>query len=337
MKPVIWGILGAADIAVKKVIPAMQRTDRCRILAIASRDQRRADDAAASLGISRAYGSYEALIDDPDIEAIYNPLPNHLHVPWSIRAANAGKHVLCEKPIALTAGEARQLVAVRDRTGLQIAEAFMVRTHPQWLAARELVSSGRIGDLRLISGHFSYYRRDPEDIRSRAEFGGGALMDIGCYPIMISRWIFGAEPERVIADVEHDPDLGVDRLISAILHFAAGQATFSCAGQLVPFQRMHIFGTRGRIEIEIPFNPPHDRSNRIMVDDGRELAGAAAEVLQFPAVDQFALQAERFSDAVRGTATVAVSLEDSIANMAVIDALRRSAETRQWEIPKLYI
>jgi predicted dehydrogenase len=337
MKPVIWGILGAADIAVKKVIPAMQRTDRCRILAIASRDQRRADDAAASLGISRAYGSYEALIDDPDIEAIYNPLPNHLHVPWSIRAANAGKHVLCEKPIALTAGEARQLVAVRDRTGLQIAEAFMVRTHPQWLAARELVSSGRIGDLRLISGHFSYYRRDPEDIRSRAEFGGGALMDIGCYPIMISRWIFGAEPERVIADVEHDPDLGVDRLISAILHFAAGQATFSCAGQLVPFQRMHIFGTRGRIEIEIPFNPPHDRSNRIMVDDGRELAGAAAEVVQFPPVDKVGLQAERFSDAVRGTATVAVSLEDSIGNMAVIDALRRSAETRQWEIPKLYI
>jgi len=337
MKPVIWGILGAADIAVKKVIPAMQRTDRCRILAIASRDQRRADDAAASLGISRAYGSYEALIDDPDIEAIYNPLPNHLHVPWSIRAANAGKHVLCEKPIALTAGEARQLVAVRDRTGLQIAEAFMVRTHPQWLAARELVSSGRIGDLRLVSGHFSYYRRDPEDIRSRAEFGGGALMDIGCYPIMISRWIFGAEPERVIADIEHDPDLGVDRLISAILHFAAGQATFSCAGQLVPFQRMHIFGTRGRIEIEIPFNPPHDRSNRIMVDDGRELAGAAAEVVQFPPVDQFGLQAERFSDAVRGTATVAVSLEDSIANMAVIDALRRSAEARQWEIPKLYI
>ena len=337
MKPVTWGILGAADIAIKKVIPAMRRTDGCRVVAIASRDQRKADDAAASLGIPRAYGSYEALIDDPDIEAIYNPLPNHLHVPWSIRAANAGKHVLCEKPIALTADEACDLIAVRDRTGVQIAEAFMVRTHPQWLAARELVSSGRIGDLRLISGHFSYYRRDPEDIRSRAEFGGGALMDIGCYPIMISRWMFGAEPERVVADIEQDPDLGVDRLISAILHFAAGQATFSCAGQLVPFQRMHIFGTSGRIEIEIPFNPPYDRSNRIMIDDGRELAGAAAEVVQFPAVDQFGLQAERFSDAVRGTATVAVPLEDSIANMAVIDALRRSAETRQWEIPKPYI
>ena len=244
--------------------------------------------------------------------------------------------MLCEKPIALSADEARDLVAVRDRTGVQIAEAFMVRTHPQWLAARELVSSGRIGDCGSSPDTSATTVATHPTSEAAPEFGGGALMDIGCYPIMISRWIFGAEPERVVADVEHDPDLGVDRLVSAILHFAKGQATFSCAGQLVPFQRMHIFGTRGRIEIEIPFNPPHDRSNRIMIDDGRELAGAGAEVVQFPAVDQFALQAERFSDAVRGTATVAVPLEDSIANMAVIDALVRSAETRQWEIPKAY-
>ena len=175
-------------------------------------------------------------IDDPEIEAIYNPLPNHLHVPWSIRAADAGKHVLCEKPIALSASEARELLAARDRTGVQIAEAFMVRTHPQWLAARELVSSGRIGDLRLVSGHFSYYRRDPADIRSRAEFGGGAMMDIGCYPIMLSRWMFDAEPTHVIADIDTDPELGVDRLASAMLRFPAGQATFSCAGQLVPIR-----------------------------------------------------------------------------------------------------
>jgi predicted dehydrogenase len=331
--PVTWGILGVADIAVKKVIPAMQRSGRCTVAAIASRDARKARDAADSLGVPRAYGSYEALLDDPEIEAIYNPLPNHLHVPWSIRAADAGKHVLCEKPIALSSNEARELLAARDRTGVQIGEAFMVRTHPQWLAARELVASGRIGELRLVSGHFSYYRRDAADIRSRAEFGGGALMDIGCYPIMLSRWIFGAEPARVIADVEHDPDFGVDRLASAILHFASGQATFSCAGQLVPYQRMHIYGTRGRIEIEIPFNPPHDRSTRIMIDDGRELGGANAEVVEFPAVNQFTLQVERFSDALRGVGTIAVPLEDSVANMAVIDALVRSSETQQWEAP----
>jgi predicted dehydrogenase len=332
-KPVTWGILGAADIALKKVIPAMQRSDRCRVVAIASRDERKANAAAAALGIPRAYASYQELIDDPEIEAIYNPLPNHLHVPWSIRAADAGKSVLCEKPIALSASEARQLLAARDRTGVQIAEAFMVREHPQWFAAREFVSSGRIGELRLVSGHFSYYRRDPADIRSRTEFGGGAMMDIGCYPIMLSRWIFGAEPTRVIAEFEQDPELGVDRLASAILLFATGQATFSCAGQLVPYQRMQIYGTRGRIELEIPFNAPHDRPSRIMIDSGRELGGASAEVVEFPAADQYTLQAERFCDAIRGVGTVAVPLEDSVANMSVIDALVRSSLTRQWESP----
>jgi predicted dehydrogenase len=311
----------------------MQRARHCRVVAIASRDARKATDAATAFGIPHAYGSYEELIDDPEIQAIYNPLPNHLHVPWSIRAADAGKHVLCEKPIALSASEARELLAARDRTGVQIAEAFMVRTHPQWLASRALVSGGRIGDLRLVSGHFSYHRRDPGDIRSRAEFGGGAMMDIGCYPIMLSRWIFGAEPTHVIADVETDPELGVDRLASAMLHFPTGQATFSVAGQLVPYQRMHIYGTRGRIEIEIPFNPPHDRPSRIMIDSGRELGGTSAEVVEFPAADQFTLQAERFCDAIRGEGTVTISLEDSVANMAVIDALVRSAETRQWESP----
>jgi len=322
-----------ARIAVNRVIPAMQAGQCCEIAGIASRDRARAEAAAHDLNIPKAYGSYAELIADPEIDAIYNPLPNHLHVPWSIRAAEAGKHVLCEKPIGVNTADALALLAARDRTGVQIAEAFMVRTHPQWLAARELVANGRIGELRVVSGHFSYYRRDPADIRSRVDFGGGALMDIGCYPIMLSRWIFGAEPTRVIADIERDPELGVDWLASAILHFPSGQATFSCAGQLVPYQRMHIYGTQGRIEIEIPFNPPHDRSTRIMIDDGRALGGASAEVVAFPAVDQFALQVERFSNAIRGVGTIAVSLEDSVANMAVIDALARSSETRQWESP----
>jgi len=332
-RPVTWGILGAADIAVKKVIPAMLRTDRCHVKAIASRDLRKAKQAADALGIPRSYGSYDELINDPEIESIYNPLPNHLHVPWSVRAAEAGKHVLCEKPIALDANEARELLAARDRTGVQISEAFMVRSHPQWLAVRELVASGRIGDLRLVSGHFSYYRRDVSDIRSRAEWGGGALMDIGCYPIMISRWLFGDEPAHVIGDIEHDPELGIDRLASAMLHFAAGQATFSCAGQLVPYQRMQVYGTRGRIEIEIPFNAPYDRPSRIAIDNGRELGGASAEFVEFPPVDQYTLQAEQFCDAIRGVGTVPVSLEDSVANMSVIDALVRSSRSRQWESP----
>ena len=328
-----WGVLGAANIAVAKVIPAMMRSTRSRVVAIASRDQSKAAAAAKTLGIPRAHGSYEALLADPEVDAVYNPLPNHLHVPWSIRAAQAGKHVLCEKPIALSAAQAEELRTARDRTGVLIGEAFMVRAHPQWLEARRLVESGSIGPLRLVSGHFSYYRRDPHDIRSRPEFGGGALMDIGCYPITISRWMFAAEPIEVIAQIERDPEFGVDRLASALLRFAAGQAVFACSGQLVPFQRMELFGTTGRIQVEIPFNAPPDRPCRIVVDDGSALGGLSAKAIEFPTVDQYTLQADRFSDAIRGRGTIPVSIDDAVGNMAVIDALFRSADSGRWEAP----
>jgi predicted dehydrogenase len=329
--PVRWGILGTASIAGKLVIPAMLRSRQCRIAAIASREEAKARAAADAFRIPRAYGSYEALLADPDVEAIYNPLPNHLHVPWSIRAAEAGKHVLCEKPIALSAAEARQLLAVRDRTGVLIGEAFMVRTHPQWLTVRELVDAGRIGDLRLVSGHFSYFRRDPDDIRSRVEYGGGALLDIGCYPVTLSRWIFRAEPLAVAALLERDPELGVDRLGSALLQFPAGQAVFTCSGQLVPFQSMQLFGTRGRIHVEIPFNAPGKHRCRIFVDRGRELPGGKLETIRAPAVDQYTLQAEQFSDAIRGVGVVPVPLEDALGNMTVLDALFRAANSGRWE------
>lgn len=331
--PVRWGILGAANIALRQVIPAMQRSASTEILAIASRDLKKARDAAGSLGIPRAYGSYDELIADPEIEAIYNPLPNHLHVPWTIRAAEAGKHVLCEKPIALSATEARTLIEVRDRTGVRIAEAFMVRAHPRWIAIREMVRARRLGELKLITGHFSYFRRDPNDVRSRVDWGGGALLDIGCYPTTLSRWLFGEEPLEVIATLERDPDMKVDRLVSALLNFPSGQATFTCGGQLVPYQRMQIFGTTGRIEVEIPFNAPGDYRGRVFVDDGADLRGKTIETLEFDAVNQYTLQGDRFNDAVRGTGTVPVPLEDAINNMAVLDALFRSAESRTWERP----
>lgn len=328
-----WGVLGVADIAVRLVIPAMRRGQLSHVMAIASRDLEKARDAAASLGIERAYGSYDELLADPDVEAVYNPLPNHLHVPWSIRAADAGKHVLCEKPIALSAAEARELQAAATRNGVIVAEAFMVRAHPQWLRVYDLVQTGRIGDLRLIVGHFSYYRRDPNDIRNRVDWGGGALMDIGCYPITIARWMFGAEPAEVLAQIEHDPDMQIDRLVSGLMRFDRGQASFTCAGQLVPYQRMHIFGTHGRIEVQIPFNAPNDRPTRIFVDDGRDLTGDSAETIELPAADQYLLQGERFSEAVRGIGTVPSSIENAINNMAVIDALFRSAQSEHWERP----
>jgi predicted dehydrogenase len=331
--PVRWGVLGAANIAVRQVIPATQQSPMCSVLAIASRDIAKARVAAESLDIPRAYGSYEELINDPDIEAIYNPLPNHLHVPWTIRAAESGKHVLCEKPIALNAKEAELLVAVQKHTGVQIAEAFMVRTHPQWLAARDLVANGRIGELRLVNGHFTYFKLDPNDVRSNPEWGGGALLDIGCYPITMSRWMFGAEPLEVIAQLEFDPAMHIDRVGSALMRFPSGQAAFTFGGQVALHQQMKLFGTRGHISIDVPFNPPADRTSRIILDDARDLIGGGAQEFTFAPVNQYTIQATRFSEAVRGQADVAVPLHDAINNMRVIDALFRSAKSRNWETP----
>jgi predicted dehydrogenase len=329
-RKVHWGVLSTAAIGLKKVIPAMQRGHWSEISAIASRDLMQARQAAQRLGIARAYGSYEELLAADDIEAIYNPLPNHLHAPWTIRAAEAGKHVLCEKPIGLNADEARQLLATRDRTGVQIQEAFMVRTHPQWLATRDLIRSGRIGDLRTINGFFSYFNREPENIRNQPAMGGGALMDIGCYPVNLSRFIFGDEPRRVLALIERDPELGIDRLTSAILDFPSGQANFTCSTQLVPYQRMQLCGTRGRVEVEIPFNAPPDKPTRILIHDGSDLAGRDAEVREFPICDQYTIQGDLFSRAILENSAPAVSLADSVRNMNVIDALFRSAGAGRW-------
>jgi len=333
IRKVRWGVLGAADIAVKKVIPAMQRGEWCEISAIASRDLRKAEQAAATLGIPRAYGSYEELLADPEIEAVYNPLPNHLHVPWSIRCAEAGKHVLCEKPLGLDATEVRELLAAQMRTGVKIGEAFMVRTHPQWVRARELVRAGHIGELRAIMGFFSYFNRDTANIRNIRAFGGGALYDIGCYPINTSRFIFGEEPRRAMALLERDPEMHTDRLTSGMLDFPSGQAVFTCSTQLVPYQRMQLLGTLGRIEIEIPFNAPPDQPCRIFMDDGSDLFGASIRTETFPVCDQYTIQGDLFSQAVRGAGEVPVPLEDAIRNMAVIDALFRSAESGRWETP----
>jgi len=326
-----WGVLGVAGIAVKQVIPAMQQGAWSEITAIASRDTEKARRAAQTLGISKAYGSYEELLADEEIEVIYNPLPNHLHVPWTIKAAEAGKHVLCEKPIALNAGEARALLAVRDRAGVKIQEAFMVRAHPQWLRVRALINSGRIGELRSVTGFFSYFNRDAQNIRNQPEIGGGALMDIGCYPITISRFIFGAEPRRVLGLSERDPELGTDRITSAMLDFANGQSTFTCSTQLALYQRMQLFGTRGRIDVEIPFNAPPDRPTQIFIDDGSDLFGGGLEVEEFPVCNQYTIQGDFFSQAIRERTAQPIPLEDAVSNMAVIDQVFRSTETGQWE------
>jgi predicted dehydrogenase len=328
-----WGVLGTASIAHRRVIPAMQKSDWSEIAAIASREPSSAEQAAQTLGIPKAYGSYEELLADPEIEAIYNPLPNNLHVPWSIRAAQAGKHVLCEKPIGMNAAETRNLIDARDRAGVKIGEAFMVRTHPRWLRVRELIRAGRVGQLRLVSGFFGYFNRDRKNIRNQLEYGGGALLDIGCYPITISRLVFGEEPSRVMGLIERDPEMRTDRLSSAILEFPAGQGVFTCSTQLVYHQRMHFLGTQGRIGIERPFNPSIEEPTQILFDDGGDPSGAGTAIETIQTCDQFTIQGDLFSKAIREGGEVPVPLEDAIHNMAVIDALFRSAETGKWEKP----
>jgi len=326
-----WGVLSTANIGLKKVLPAMQRGQLTSIAAIASRDLARARQAAAALGISTAYGSYEELLADPGIDAIYNPLPNHLHVPWTIKAAEAGKHVLCEKPLSLTVAEAETLLAVRARTGVKVGEAFMIRSYPQWLRLRELLDQGRIGQLRSIVGVFSYFNNDPANIRNRVEFGGGALMDIGCYLIHASRYAFAQEPTRVIACIDRDPQMQTDRLTSAILDFPAGQSIFTCSTQLVPYQRLQFLGTHGRIELEIPFNAPPDRPTRLLIDSTGDLFGGGITTEAFPVCDQYTLQGDAFSKAVLEDTEVPVPIEDAIKNMAVIEAIFNSANSGQWE------
>ena len=329
---VAWGILGTAKIAVEKVIPGMQRGAHSRVAAIASRDPLAAEQAAAALGIPRAHGSYEALLADPDIQAIYNPLPNHLHVPWSMRGAGeAGKHVLCEKPIALDAGEAATLIEARDRSGLVLAEAFMVRHTPWWQRVRALAQNGSLGEVRAIQTFFSYFLDDPGNVRNQIEIGGGGLMDIGCYAIATARYVFGAEPVRVAATIDRDPAMRIDRMTSAVLEFpAARHLTFTCSTQLSPHQWVTVVGTRGRVEVVIPFNAPPNAPCRLRVDDGSALGGASGVEEVFDVADQYTLQGDAISRAILGHEKLEFPIEDGVANMKAIDATFRAAETGGW-------
>ena len=330
-KKIRWGVLGAAKIAVTKVIPSMQKGEFSDIIGIASRSLEKAESTAQTLNIPKFYGSYEELINDAEIDAIYNPLPNDLHVEWTAKAARAGKHVLCEKPLAMSAEEARKLIEIRDQTGVKIQEAFMVRSHPQWLAVRDFIAGNRIGDLQAINCFFSYFNADASNIRNKPENGGGALMDIGCYCINLPRFILGEEPRRVAALIRRDEQSNIDKLTSAILDFPSCVTTFTCSTQLIPYQRMQFFGTKGRIEVQIPVNIPTDTPTRIFVDNSGDLYGENVEIIEIPAADQYTIQGDLFSKAILENSEQAIPLEDSIKNMAVIDAIFHAAESGNWE------
>ena len=325
-----WGVLSTANIGVRKVIPAMQAGAYAEIVAIASRDGEKAEKIAAELDIPKAYGSYEELLADKSIEAIYNPLPNHLHVPVTIQCMNAGKHVLCEKPIAMHTRDVYELMKARDRQKVKVGEAFMVRTHPQWIAARRLITQGEIGELKAIHGFFSYFNTDPQNIRNIPSSGGGALYDIGCYPIHTSRFIFGEEPARVASLINYDPELKVDRLVSVIMDFPSGQATFTAATQLQRYQVMQFFGTEKKVEIEIPFNAPDDQPCRLLINEG-DIMKPATLVINVDRCNQYTLQGDAFSQAILNDTEVPVPLEDSLANTAVIEAVFRAGESGRWE------
>jgi len=326
MRRVRWGILSTSGFAQTKILPALRRCAHVDVVAIASRDLDRAHAVAAAFGIPKAHGSYDELLADPEVDVVYNPSPNHLHVPWSIKALEAGKHVLCEKPIALTADEAQTLLdASRRHPRQKIMEAFMYRLHPQWRRAVEIVQGGGIGEPLVVQTLFTYVNEDPDNVRNRADIGGGAVMDIGCYAISLARLVFGAEPRRVLGLIDTDPRFHTDRITSAVLDFGRRTSSFTCSTQLQPYQRVHILGPEGRIEIEIPFNAPPDQACRIWHQRGDRI-----DEIEFPVCDQYTIEADAFSRAVLDDTAVPTPLEDAVANMRVIDAVRASARAGAW-------
>ncbi len=328
-EPVRWGVLGCADIAVTKVIPAMKASSMSHVTAIASRSGDRARATAEALGIPVAHGSYRDLLDDEEIEAVYIPLPNHLHAEWAIAAAEAGKHVLCEKPLAPTSADARQMVVAAERAGVLFMEAFMYRLHPLWAEVRRLIADGAIGELRAVQAFFSYFNVDPDDIRNQVSAAGGSLFDIGCYPVNAARMLFGAEPSDVMAAVRRDPEFGTDILTSVILDFDGRHATFTCSTQLEDDQRVHIHGTEGRLVVEIPFNIPNDRPTRVLAFSGGEPPVAPDVVVhQVAAADQYGVQADAFSRAVREGSTVPTPPSDAVANLEVMERIFADAAAR---------
>jgi predicted dehydrogenase len=332
-KKIRWGVLGDAKIAREHILPAIAQGECSETVALASRDLGRARATCARLHIPKAYGSYEELLADPEVDAVYNPLPNHLHALWTIRAAAAGKHVLCEKPAARTVEECRTMIEARDRYGVVVGEAFMVRTNPQWIYTRDAARSGALGALRAVMAEFSFFNRDLKNIRNILEYGGGAMYDIGCYTVQVARFLFGEEPRRVVSLVDRDPESGVDRLASAILDFPSGQAVFTCGIQHVYYQRVQALCEKGRLEIEIPFNAPADRPCRVFTDTGADQYGSGVSLREFPVVNQYALQNEMFCRAIAEGTAPPTPLEDSLGNLAVIEAVFRSARTGAWEKP----
>jgi len=327
MSTLRWGIMSTARIATEKVVPGIRRAARCEIVALASRDEERGRVVADRLDIPRVHGSYDALLADPEVDAVYIPLPNHLHADWSIAAARAGKHVLCEKPLAMSAADAEHMIEVATEERVVLMEAFMYRLHPSWVAVRDLVAGGRIGRLVAVQSWFSYFNDDPANIRNIRQVGGGALYDVGCYCVNLSRMLFDAEPDDVQATIVRDPASGVDTLTSALLRFGDGIAGLSCSTRAEDDQRVHIYGSQGRISIGIPFNIPPDLPTEVYVTAGGDPPAApATETLTFEPADAYRVEAERFAAAILDGTPVPTPPHDAVANLRVIERIFAAAD-----------
>lgn len=326
MKTLQLGILSVSGFFEKKIAIPVAKSPMIDIAAIASRSQEKAEAAAARYNIPKAYGSYDELLNDKYLDSVYIPLPNHLHDEYIKKAADAGKHIICEKPIALNAQQAEDSISYATKKGVKVMEAFMYRFHPQWQHARELIRMKEIGQLQSVQTSFSFNNTDPDNIRNRPDAGGGALLDIGCYAVSVSRFLTGKEPERAISLVQKDPVFGTDTLLSGMLDFGSGQrASFTVGTKTFPYQRVTAIGSGGMIVIEIPFNTPSDVDTRIFVTN----SVGTREVI-FPPEDQYILEFEAFAKAILEDHKVPTPPQDAINNMKVLDALRTSWESNGW-------
>lgn len=323
-----WGILSTAKIARDHLLPAIAASENGVVAAIASRDPARARQLADRWNAPHAFGSYEDLLASVEVDGVYIPLPTSQHVEWAAKAIEAGKHVLVEKPLALKAADIAPLIALRDRHKVLVSEAFMVVHHPQWLKVRALIAEGTIGRLRHVQGAFSYFNVDPHNMRNQLDLGGGALPDIGVYPVVTTRFTTGGEPVRVQATIERDATFGTDIYSSVRADFGGFELSFYLSTQMAARQVMVFHGDKGFIEIASPFNAGLYDDQRVTLHNQDH---DAAQLFRFPGAQQYRLQVEAFVRAAAGGRDRVFMLEDSVANQKVIDAIFRAGTHDGWE------
>lgn len=327
MKRIKLGVLGVSNHFVKRVMLPLCELEKVELFAIASRSEQRAAETAHTFNVRKAYGSYEALINDTEVDAVYIPLPNHMHAQWIKLAAAAGKHILCEKPLCMNAAEAVEVVEFCQKKGVVLMEAFMYKYHPQWQKVRDIIRTNNIGKVQYINTSFSYNNPSATNIRNIKDFGGGGLRDIGCYGISVPRFLLGKEPVRVVSLLTNHPEFGTDMLTTAILDFGTARATFNVSTCANAFQKVDIVATAGRVTVHLPFNAYNDVICRITVDS----AIGTREILIDP-VDQYGLMINEFAELINQHEMVSSGEDDAILNQKVLDAVLKSSQTNAWEL-----